>query len=156
MTASKSNTWKEFGDKMERHSKDHQTLFYKVLKSLRSDKTANTNLIKDKNGELLSEGEEIIVRWREYFQELLNTGRETEENIEQEEDLIENVEEDIFFNNYILLVPRNRNVYNWNLKLVEHIINYKYDNKKKKIIQREEKNSIKFLYFFRHQNKYYS
>lgn len=81
---SKMKSWEEFGNRMERNHKEHQKLFYKVLKSLRVGRDAELMQMKDVNGKLLTENCKIMQRWREYFQELLGTS--TTNIIEEEEE----------------------------------------------------------------------
>ena len=69
----KTKSWQEFGEKIENSNKVNQKLFYKILKSLRKDKTVQTLNIKNKDGEILTEDKSIMKRWREHFQELLGT-----------------------------------------------------------------------------------
>lgn len=68
----KTKNWEEFGKKMEKNSKENQKLFYKVLKNLRGTKEGEIKQIKTKDGKLLTCEDEIIDRWREHFEELLN------------------------------------------------------------------------------------
>ena len=74
----KERAWQEFGEKLETNSKENQKLFYRVLKTLRSGKTARATSIKNKKGKVLTETKEIMERWKEYFKELMET--ETEKN----------------------------------------------------------------------------
>ena len=62
----------EYGEKMERDSKGNQKLFYRVLKTARMGKQDNLRQIKNKRGIIQRGEKEIMERWREYFQELLN------------------------------------------------------------------------------------
>ena len=89
--AKKRKMWSEFGEKMENDSKENQKLFYKTLKSIRKGSPTETVRIKDKSGNMLIETADIMKRWREYFQELLqsqnaehpkanNTNKTSEEN----------------------------------------------------------------------------
>ena len=50
-------------------------LLYGVARSYRKSKAKQYN-IKDKDGNVLTEQEDIDNRWREYFDELLNAGDE--------------------------------------------------------------------------------
>lgn len=95
VTMSKKQKWKEFGDKMERDSKNNQKLFYKTLKTLRTDKSQEVNHIKNKNGEIITEDSEIMKRWKEYFQELLGNNRDTEQRTRQREIIEENNDQNI-------------------------------------------------------------
>ena len=50
-------------------------MLYGVARSYRKSKAKQYN-IKDKDGNVLTEQEDIDNRWREYFDELLNAGDE--------------------------------------------------------------------------------
>ncbi|KAI5747504.1 hypothetical protein M8J77_015356 [Diaphorina citri] len=67
----KSNSWKEFGEKMENAYKDNRKLFYRILKRLRTDKECPLKFIKDRSGNLITSPEGIMERWKQYFEELL-------------------------------------------------------------------------------------
>lgn len=81
VSEAKKKQWIEFGEKMETDSKGNQKLFYKTLKSLRKEKTPDVTNIKNKNGEMLTEDDEVMNRWREYFQDLLEGQQHIEEEI---------------------------------------------------------------------------
>ncbi|XP_031339654.1 uncharacterized protein LOC116168122 [Photinus pyralis] len=68
----KQTAWIKFGEKLQRDSKNHQKLFYKVLKTLKEGKTNIPMEIKDKYGEKIKNEEQIMVRWQEYFEKLLD------------------------------------------------------------------------------------
>lgn len=82
----KEKSWEDFGTKLEKDSQGNQKLFYKVLKNLRSNKNPRTITIKNADGELLREEREIMGRWKEYFENLLNTETPTEESDQNKED----------------------------------------------------------------------
>ncbi|KAK4876570.1 hypothetical protein RN001_009076 [Aquatica leii] len=60
---------------MEEDSKRNQKLFYRVLKTLRKRKQQSLRQIKSKDNKILTDEKEIMERWKEYFQELLNTSK---------------------------------------------------------------------------------
>lgn len=72
---------------MEEDSTGNQKLFYKVLKTLRTNKQTTQEIyIKNKNQEILTNGKDIMERWREYFKELLGHQRQNnEENTNETE-----------------------------------------------------------------------
>lgn len=78
----KQVTWRQFGEKIETDSKSNQKLFYKTIKSLRKGRTKKIDTIRNKDGLILTEGQQIMSRWKEYFEELLNRGAAAE--IEQD------------------------------------------------------------------------
>ncbi|KAF6213851.1 hypothetical protein GE061_011575 [Apolygus lucorum] len=53
---------------------DNKKLFYKVLKNMRKLKDCPIKFVKSKAGLLLTDTEDIMRRWKEYFQELLDCG----------------------------------------------------------------------------------
>lgn len=77
----KAKEWEEFGTKMEKDSRSNQKLFYNVLKNMNNKKRLiKGRQIKDKGGRILTEIEEIMPRWKEYFQNILE-GTEIEDNV---------------------------------------------------------------------------
>lgn len=91
---SKQKTWEDFGNKLERDRKTNQKLFYRVLKNLRGDKKVNSLAITNEAGEILTKETEIMERWKQYFQSLLNEESITEQqiNVEQETQQGEQIE----------------------------------------------------------------
>lgn len=71
ITTAKEKAWIDFGEKLEQDSKSNQKLFYKALKNLRKEKAVQTTTIKDSQGKILTNGGEIMNRWKQYFQDLL-------------------------------------------------------------------------------------
>jgi Reverse transcriptase (RNA-dependent DNA polymerase) len=67
----KRQNWTEFGHKLERDSKGNQKLFFRTIKTLRKGKKNEDICIKNLQGEVLTDEEEIMNRWKEHFQELL-------------------------------------------------------------------------------------
>ena len=68
----KRKTWVELGDKLEADYGGGRKILYSLAKRMRNGDKEETKTIKDKDGNLLLEKEEIEDRWREYFKELLN------------------------------------------------------------------------------------
>lgn len=98
----KQRSWEQFGEKMERDKYGNQKLFYKVLKNLRKDRHHKYPSIINKEGTTLTDMKEILARWREYFEDMLNTSQmqetedpeykaENEEHSEQEDFTVEEV-----------------------------------------------------------------
>jgi Reverse transcriptase (RNA-dependent DNA polymerase) len=77
----KEKSWAEFGAKMEENAKENEKLFYKALKGMRTEKQCQRSSILDKDGELLTDDNSIMNRWKDYFQSLL--GNKSSGNIEQ-------------------------------------------------------------------------
>jgi hypothetical protein len=88
----KEASWIKFGEKMETNSKDNQKLFYKILKNTRNGKPRQSTTIKNKVGEIITEDEAIMERWKEYFQDLLCI-REERNNRNEENNTPEENEE---------------------------------------------------------------
>ena len=96
ISVGKQRMWTEFGEKMENNSKNNQKLFYKTLKTMKNKKSTEKHRIRDNQGNILTEDTEIMNRWREYFQELLDSNVSDKHNILQHSDSIvedTNVEE---------------------------------------------------------------
>lgn len=95
----KENTWKEFGTKLERNSKENRKLFFKVMKELRTEKVYNKQQIRNKEGKILIQEQEVAQRWEEYFRELYNqTQRADNKDEVTEEENEEQDEQDITIN----------------------------------------------------------
>jgi len=89
----KKHSWKEFAEKIEKDSKGKQKLFFGVLRLLRKKKSENTKQIKNEKGDILREEKEIMNRWKEYFEELLNVKCERHMRDDEEEDIKEQKED---------------------------------------------------------------
>ena len=85
----KKENCEEFGEKMEKNSKENQKLCFRVLKSLRKEKSVNSKQVKNTTGDILREEKEIMNRWKEYFQELLNVKCERHMGDDEDEDIKE-------------------------------------------------------------------
>jgi len=66
------NTKNKVVKKIEKDNKENLKLFFRALISLRREKSGNTKQIKNKTGYILRDEKEIVDRWKEYFEELLN------------------------------------------------------------------------------------
>ena len=60
-------------------------LFFRVLKLLRKEKSENTKQIKNKIENILREEKEIMNRWKEYLEQLLNVKFERQIDDEKED-----------------------------------------------------------------------
>ena len=69
---SKEEAWEEFGRKMETSAWENQKVFYRVLKNMKSNKKGEYSKLKDEKGQIITSGDEIMDRWRTYFEGLLN------------------------------------------------------------------------------------
>ena len=73
---SKQQCWIKIGEDLATDHQGNRKLLYSLAKSYRKKTAEGTFAIKDKNGNLLTETDEIAERWKEYFSELLNVGDE--------------------------------------------------------------------------------
>ena len=81
----KKLSWEKLGDYMERNSRTNSKLFYKAIKGIRTPNERTVNFIKDAQGKLLTNTDEIVNRWKDYFAELLTSSKPQEcAQIEQE------------------------------------------------------------------------
>ncbi|KAK9721168.1 hypothetical protein QE152_g21683 [Popillia japonica] len=83
----KKESWADFGQKLQYDSKGNQKLFHK---GPRQTKTKEDICIKETNREVLRVEVEVMNRWKQYFQELLqgnedNTGEERVARVINEE-----------------------------------------------------------------------
>jgi endonuclease/exonuclease/phosphatase family metal-dependent hydrolase len=60
--------------------------FYKGIKEINRPYQAKSVVIKDEHGKLIAEQEEILKRWKQYFEDLLKTEEKTTEVMEQDKD----------------------------------------------------------------------
>ena len=68
----KARAWEEFGEAME---KDHRTaskLFWQTIRRLRRGRRETARVVLSKSGEPLTSNEDIVDRWKEHFEDLLN------------------------------------------------------------------------------------
>ncbi|KAJ8950887.1 hypothetical protein NQ318_011188 [Aromia moschata] len=63
--------WEEFGEKIEKDSRANQKLFFRAVKGMRENRKEETWSIRDKAGKIINEETEVMNRWKEYFQSLL-------------------------------------------------------------------------------------
>lgn len=99
----------------EYHKKEIKN-FYKDIKTIRKKKEETTTYIKDKEGNLISTEEEKVIRWRQYFEEILNEGT----NRMQEKDREEISE---------TRTPKNEDINMPTTEEIEEIINMMKNNK---------------------------
>uniref|UniRef100_A0AAQ4NW66 Endonuclease/exonuclease/phosphatase domain-containing protein n=1 Tax=Gasterosteus aculeatus aculeatus TaxID=481459 RepID=A0AAQ4NW66_GASAC len=68
----KQRVWEEFGVTMEKDFRSAPKCFWKTLRHLRRGKRGTIQAVYSKDGTLLTATEEVIGRWKEHFEELLN------------------------------------------------------------------------------------
>nr|CAI5845205.1 unnamed protein product [Callosobruchus analis] len=73
VSQAKVKSWENFGNQMEENSQGSQKLFYSIVNPTRQKRPYSSGSIKDKEGDTLTEVENVQARWRQYFQELLCT-----------------------------------------------------------------------------------
>ena len=71
---SREQCWERIGQDLAVNHQETKNLLYSLGKDYRKITTDGTCNVKDKNGNLPTEPEDIAEKWREYFSELLNIG----------------------------------------------------------------------------------
>ena len=69
---SKEKSWEEFGRRLDSNYFSANKVFWQTIRRLRGKRSSITYSIKDSDGNILTHENEILSRWREYFEELLN------------------------------------------------------------------------------------
>ena len=64
---SKEKSWEEFGRRL-----DANKVFWQTIRRLRGKRSSITYSIKDSDGNILTDENKILSRWKEYFEDLLN------------------------------------------------------------------------------------
>ena len=70
----KEKSWEEFGENIEGKYQEGGKIFWRLVKNLRTGGKTTTKGIKNDEGVLQTEEEEILKVWSKYFEELLNEG----------------------------------------------------------------------------------
>ncbi|XP_055362025.1 uncharacterized protein LOC129603656 [Betta splendens] len=68
----KTRAWEEFGEAMEEDYRSASKRFWQTVRRLRRGKQFFTNSVFSGGGELLTSTGDVIGRWKEYFEDLLN------------------------------------------------------------------------------------
>ncbi len=68
----KTRAWEEFGETMEEDYWSASKRFWQTVLRLRKGKQYFTNTVYSGGGELLTSTGDVIGRWKEYFEDLLN------------------------------------------------------------------------------------
>ena len=63
----KEESWKSIGEELEKDLHGTRKLVYSLAKKYRDNRGEISHAIKNKNGTLLTDNEEIADRWKEYF-----------------------------------------------------------------------------------------
>ena len=62
----------EFGRRLDSNYFSANKVFWQTIRRLRGKRSSITYSIKDSDGNILTDENEILSRWREYFEDLLN------------------------------------------------------------------------------------
>ena len=68
----KSRAWEEFGEGLESDYRLASKRFWTTIRRLRRGKQFSTNTVYSGSGELLTSTGDVVGRWKEYFEDLLN------------------------------------------------------------------------------------
>uniref|UniRef100_A0AAR2JQE7 Reverse transcriptase domain-containing protein n=1 Tax=Pygocentrus nattereri TaxID=42514 RepID=A0AAR2JQE7_PYGNA len=68
----KTRVWEEFGEALESDFKSAPKRFWQTVRRLRRGKQCATSTVYSGDGVLLTSTEDVIGRWKEYFEDLLN------------------------------------------------------------------------------------
>ena len=87
---SKEKSWEEFGRRLDSNYFSANKVLWQTIRRLRGKRSSITYSIKDSEGNILTNENEILSRWKEYFEDLLNpvkaSTRDTHEVIHLGED----------------------------------------------------------------------
>uniref|UniRef100_A0A671UNG7 Reverse transcriptase domain-containing protein n=2 Tax=Sparus aurata TaxID=8175 RepID=A0A671UNG7_SPAAU len=72
VSEAKTRVWEEFGEAMEEDYRSASKKFWQTIRRLRRGKQSSTNTVYSGGGELLTSTGDIVGRWKEYFEDLLN------------------------------------------------------------------------------------
>ena len=68
----KSKSWEEFGRQLDSNDFSASKVFWLTIRRLRGKRSSVTYSIKDSAGNILTDENEILSRWREYFEDFFN------------------------------------------------------------------------------------
>ena len=69
---SKEKSWEEFGRRLDSNYFSANKVFWQTIRRLRGKRSNVTYSIKDSDGNILTDENEILSRWRKYFEDILN------------------------------------------------------------------------------------
>ncbi|KAK3544410.1 hypothetical protein QTP86_010798 [Hemibagrus guttatus] len=72
VSEAKTQVWEEFGEAMEKDYRTASGKFWQTVRCLRRGKQLSANTVYGGGGELLVSTGDIVGRWKEYFEDLLN------------------------------------------------------------------------------------
>ncbi|KAK3529892.1 hypothetical protein QTP86_007210 [Hemibagrus guttatus] len=73
VSEAKTQVWEEFGEAMEKDYRTASGKFWQTVRRLRRGKQLSANTVYGGGGELLVSTGDIVRRWKEYFEDLLNS-----------------------------------------------------------------------------------
>ena len=68
----KTRAWEEFGEALEDDFRTASKKFWSTIRRLRRGKQCSINTVYSGDGALLTSTRDVVTRWREYFEDLLN------------------------------------------------------------------------------------
>ena len=68
----KIRAWEEFGEAMENDFRTASKRFWSTIRRLRGGKQCTVNTVYSADGALLTSTRDVVDRWKEYFEDLLN------------------------------------------------------------------------------------
>ena len=72
---SKEKSWEELGRRLNSNYFSANKVFWQTIRRLRGKRSSITYSIKDSDGSIPTDENEILSRWREYFEDLLNPAK---------------------------------------------------------------------------------
>ncbi|KAK3552841.1 hypothetical protein QTP86_022544 [Hemibagrus guttatus] len=72
VSEAKTRVWEEFGEAMEKDYRTASGKFWQTVQRLRRGKQLSANTVYSGGGKLLASTGDIVRRWKEYFEDLLN------------------------------------------------------------------------------------
>jgi exonuclease III len=76
----KARAWEEFGKVLEDNHKTAVKVFWQKIRRIRRGKQDALRTVKSKSGEVITDSNKVLARWREHFKELLNPVEATPDN----------------------------------------------------------------------------
>ena len=84
---SKEKSWEEFGCRLDSNYFSANKVFWQTIRRLRGKRWSVTYSIKDSAGNILTDENEILSRWREYFEDLFNPVKASTRDTFREEEV---------------------------------------------------------------------
>ena len=84
---SKEKSWEEFGRRLDSNYFSANKVFWLTIRRLRGQRSSITYSIKDSDGNILTDENEILSRWREHFEDLLNPVKASTRDTSREDEV---------------------------------------------------------------------